>query len=223
MSNVSSQEPASGSGSPVALENSTPASPDAGTAPTDSVVPRIQQAISGASAKAVAEHFGPDGSPAKRGQGKRGPDKQPRKIRARVPVGKVADSPGQTPLALPDPAPLPVTDWQPDPVADTAATERAVAAIVGQLDRLTSTSIWLLAKRWFGDEAIADSARKNVAMDDAEKDGLIVGGAYVWQKYLGQMEDPRELAFWACAIGYLAKVGVSVAQLNVDRKKIAQP
>jgi hypothetical protein len=109
---------------------------------------------------------------------------------------------------------LPV-DFEPTAQSvDTAATEKIVAGVVQQLNAGVGAVVYLLGLRWIGDKDVAKAARESAEMSEEEKQSLTSSGAYMWQKYLGTLTDPKEAGFYIVLAGWLGlKVGGSVLSL----------
>lgn len=112
------------------------------------------------------------------------------------------------------------SDVQPREVVVSATTEKMVAAIVSQLDRTTQGAFLLFGFWATRDRDIAREAADVAKMDDETKDQLAPAGAYMWEKYIGKVADPREAGFWVLAIGYLLKVGGAVGVLVKAKQEL---
>jgi hypothetical protein len=90
-----------------------------------------------------------------------------------------------------------------------------VAGLIAQLSSGVGSVVYLLGMKWTRDESISRAAQRSSEMSEEERNSLTVSGAYVWEKYIGRLEDPREVAFWVVLCGWLGlKVGGAAITLR---------
>ena len=158
---------------------------------------------------AIEQHF----EETKRGPGKRGPDKKPR--RPRIPVAPVV--PGADPSSLAPGAPVPLLGFLPiEPSFDESTATALVEIAVGLLNDGAAAVVAAVAKKETGDSALADAAGAAVRMSEKIEAAIRRGGVECARKYAVRMDYAPEMMLFGGLIIWSGQISLSIRALKAQ-------
>lgn len=175
-----------------------------GSDPAIALVEKIERA----SVTAIEQHL----SESKKGRGKRGPDKKPRKPRV-VSLEKMGN--GADPALLEEGPPSPLEPELPaEPTFDEETTRTLIEIGCGLLNDGAAAVVRAVAKKETCDEKLADEAAAAVRMSEKIESAVKTGAMLCAKKYAMRMDYAPEVILGGGLVIWAGQVSLSVKALR---------